>query len=156
MDSNRSLSASIVASADESLRPRSDEDAPCARAGRRSCTLGPARRTRCAARASERVTVPGRISAEYAGSRRLERDGEVACLVSEEEHRRPSNERPSLVEFLMNGPDRSGVDRERDRTHMRDVDGWRARDSSLRSRAQESLAAATAKAYPTRVRVGME
>lgn len=42
-------------------------------------------------------------------------------VVSEREYRRLTGERPSLKQLLLEGPDLTGVDLERDRTPGRDV-----------------------------------
>ncbi len=57
------------------------------------------------------------------GPQRIERRGEDAVyVVSEEDYRRLKGEKPSLVEFLMSGPDWSKLDLERSKDTMREVD----------------------------------
>lgn len=57
------------------------------------------------------------------GPQRIERRGaDAVYVVSEEDYRRLTGDRPSLVEFLMSGPDWSELDLERKPDGMRDVD----------------------------------
>lgn len=56
------------------------------------------------------------------GPQRIERRNDALYLMSEEEYRRLSGEKPSLVEFLMNGPDWSELDLKRDQSPMRELD----------------------------------
>jgi len=56
------------------------------------------------------------------GPQRIERRGNAAVLVSADEFERLSGEKPSLVEFLMNGPDLSELDLTRNKEPMRDIE----------------------------------
>lgn len=57
------------------------------------------------------------------GPQRIERRGEDAVyVVSEADYRRLKGEKPSLVEFLMSGPDWSELDLERNKDAARDLD----------------------------------
>jgi antitoxin Phd len=56
------------------------------------------------------------------GPQRIRRRGQVAVLVSAEEYERLRGDRPSLLEFIMDGPDLSELDLERDQSPARDVD----------------------------------
>ena len=53
---------------------------------------------------------------------RIERREDAVVVVDAEEFDRLKGEKPSLVEFLLQGPDWSKLDLERDRTPMRDLD----------------------------------
>jgi prevent-host-death family protein len=52
----------------------------------------------------------------------VERRGDAVVVVDAEEFDRLKGEKPSLVEFLIQGPDWSELDLERVRTPMRDLD----------------------------------
>jgi prevent-host-death family protein len=57
------------------------------------------------------------------GPQRIERRGaDAVYVVSEGDYRRLKGDKPSLVEFLMSGPDWSELDLERKQDSMRDVD----------------------------------
>jgi antitoxin Phd len=56
------------------------------------------------------------------GPQRVTRRNETVVLVAEAEYERLTGKRPGFIEFLLNGPDFSGVDLTRDRSGMRDVD----------------------------------
>lgn len=56
------------------------------------------------------------------GPQRVERRDEAAYVISEDEYRRLTGEKPSLVEFLISGPDWTGVDLDRDKETMRDLE----------------------------------
>ena len=57
------------------------------------------------------------------GPQRIERRGEDAVyVVSEEDYRRLRGDKPSLVEFLMSGPDWSELDLERNKEPTRDLE----------------------------------
>jgi antitoxin Phd len=56
------------------------------------------------------------------GPQRVTRRNEAVVLVAEAEYERLTGKRPGLKEFLLNGPDLSGLDLERDRSTMRGVD----------------------------------
>jgi len=53
---------------------------------------------------------------------RIERREDAVVVVDAEEFDRLTGEKLSLVEFLLNGPDWSELDLERDRTPTRDLD----------------------------------
>jgi prevent-host-death family protein len=56
------------------------------------------------------------------GPQRIRRRGEVVVLLSEQEYLRLTGERPSLMRFILDGPDLSGLDLERDRDTGREID----------------------------------
>jgi antitoxin Phd len=56
------------------------------------------------------------------GPQRVTRRNEAVVLVAEAEYERLTGKRPGFIDFLLNGPDFSGVDLTRDRSPMRDVD----------------------------------
>ena len=61
--------------------------------------------------------------AESEGAQVVTRHGEeVVVVVSAEEYRRMSGQKPDFKEFLMNGPDLSALDLERPREMPRDVE----------------------------------
>jgi prevent-host-death family protein len=55
------------------------------------------------------------------GPQRIQRRDEVVVVISEEEYHRLTGQRPDFIEFLLNAPSFEGVDLERDRSPMRDV-----------------------------------
>lgn len=55
------------------------------------------------------------------GPQRVQRRDEVVVVISEDEYRRLTGQRPDFIEFLLNAPSLEGVDLERDRSPMRDV-----------------------------------
>lgn len=56
------------------------------------------------------------------GPQRVERRDDAVVIISAEEFERLTGGKPSLVEFLMNGPDWSALDLERNKEPMRDLD----------------------------------
>lgn len=58
------------------------------------------------------------------GPQRVSRRGQTVVILAEDEYDRLSNkgEKPNFIEYLMSGPGFDGVDLERDRSPMRDVD----------------------------------
>lgn len=56
------------------------------------------------------------------GPQRIERREDAVYVVSEKDYERLTGERPDFIEFLLNAPDMSELDLERDRTPMREVD----------------------------------
>ena len=56
------------------------------------------------------------------GPQRVTRRNEAVVLVAEAEYERLTGKRPGFKEFLLNGPDLTGLDLERDRNPMREVD----------------------------------
>jgi prevent-host-death family protein len=56
------------------------------------------------------------------GPQRVTRRNEAVVLVAEAEYERLTGKRQGFIEFLLNGPDFSGVDLTRDRSAMREVD----------------------------------
>lgn len=56
------------------------------------------------------------------GPQRIERRADAAYVISEDDYKRLTGDKPGLVEFLMSGPDWSGVDLERGREEMRDLE----------------------------------
>jgi antitoxin Phd len=56
------------------------------------------------------------------GPQRVTRRNEAVVLVAEAEYERLTGKRPGLKEFLLNGPDLSGLDIERDHSTMRGFD----------------------------------
>lgn len=53
---------------------------------------------------------------------RITRRGEVVVVLAEAEHLRLKSEKPSLVDYIINGPDISELDLMRDRSPSRDFD----------------------------------
>ena len=56
------------------------------------------------------------------GPQRIERRNDAVYVLSEEEYQRLTGAKPSLVEFLMNGPDWSELDLERNKEPVRDLE----------------------------------
>jgi prevent-host-death family protein len=56
------------------------------------------------------------------GPQRIRRRNEVVIMLSEAEYQRLTGERVTLKDYLLNGPDLSGLDLERDPSPMRDVE----------------------------------
>jgi antitoxin Phd len=56
------------------------------------------------------------------GPQRIKRRGDVVVLLSESDYLRLTGERPSLLRFILDGPDLTGVDLSRDPDPGRDVD----------------------------------
>jgi antitoxin Phd len=56
------------------------------------------------------------------GPQRVTRRNEAVVLVAEAEYERLTGKRPGFIDFLLNGPDLSGLDLTRDRSPMREVD----------------------------------
>jgi prevent-host-death family protein len=56
------------------------------------------------------------------GPQRISRRGEVVVVLAESEFRELTGEKPSFKDFLLNGPDLTGVVFERDRSDMRKVE----------------------------------
>jgi len=56
------------------------------------------------------------------GPQRIERRNSTAILISADEFERLSGKKMDFIEFLLNAPDMSDLDLERDRTPMRDFD----------------------------------
>jgi prevent-host-death family protein len=56
------------------------------------------------------------------GPQRIERREEAVYLLSETEYERLTGQKPSLVEFLMTGPDWSQLDLERNKEPVRDLE----------------------------------
>ena len=56
------------------------------------------------------------------GPQRVQRRDEAVVVISEKEYQRLTGQRPDFIEFLLNAPSFEGVDLERDRSPMRDVD----------------------------------
>lgn len=55
------------------------------------------------------------------GPQRVRRRNDTVVVLSEAEYERLTGEKPTLVEFLANGPDWSAIDLERNREPMRDL-----------------------------------
>ncbi len=55
------------------------------------------------------------------GPQRVRRRNEAVILVAEEEYDRLTGKRPGLKEYLLSGPDLSGLQLDRDRSPMRDI-----------------------------------
>jgi antitoxin Phd len=56
------------------------------------------------------------------GPQRVTRRDDVVIVLSEADYVRLRGERPSLVEYIMNGPDLSELDLTRDRSLMREIE----------------------------------
>lgn len=56
-----------------------------------------------------------------AGPQKVRRRNQAVVIIAEEEYLRLVGERPSFKAFLLNGPDLSGLDLERDRAPGREV-----------------------------------
>ena len=56
------------------------------------------------------------------GPQFIRRRDQVVVVLSEQEYRRLSGERPSFKEYLMNGPGLDDLDLTRDPTPMRDIE----------------------------------
>jgi len=58
------------------------------------------------------------------GPQRVHRRGQTVVILAEDEYNRLSGkkDKPDFIEFLMSGPGFDGVDLERDRSPMREVD----------------------------------
>lgn len=56
------------------------------------------------------------------GPQRVRRRGQTVVILAEEEYDRLTGEKPGLLDFLISGPGLDGVDLERDRSPMRDVE----------------------------------
>ncbi len=56
------------------------------------------------------------------GPQRVERRNDVVIVLSEADYLRLQGKRPSLVEYIMNGPDLSELDLTRDRSLMREIE----------------------------------
>ena len=56
------------------------------------------------------------------GPQRIERRDDAVVLVSAAEFERLTGGKPSFIEFLLDAPDMSDLDLERDRTPMQDLD----------------------------------
>jgi antitoxin Phd len=56
------------------------------------------------------------------GPQRVRRRNETVVVISEKDYKRLSGERPDFIEFLLNIPRLEGVNLERDRSPMRDID----------------------------------
>jgi prevent-host-death family protein len=56
------------------------------------------------------------------GPQRVERRSDAVYVVAESEYRRLTGEKPTLVEFLIDGPDWSKLDLERRKDRMRDLE----------------------------------
>lgn len=56
------------------------------------------------------------------GPQRVTRRGDVVIVISEADYRRLQGTRPSLVEYILNGPDLSELDLTRDRSLMREIE----------------------------------
>jgi antitoxin Phd len=56
------------------------------------------------------------------GPQRVTRRNEAVVLMAEAEYERLTGKRPGFIDFLLNGPDLSGLDLTRDRSPMREVD----------------------------------
>jgi antitoxin Phd len=55
------------------------------------------------------------------GPQRISRRGDIVVVVSAAEYDRLTGEHPSIVDYLLNGPDMSDLDLSRDQSPMRDV-----------------------------------
>lgn len=56
------------------------------------------------------------------GPQRVSRRKDVVVVLSEADYLRLRGEEPDFIEYLLNGPDLSGLDLRRDRSPMREVD----------------------------------
>lgn len=56
------------------------------------------------------------------GPQRIERREDAVILISEAEFARLAGKKPGFIQFLLNAPDLSELDLDRDRTPMRDLD----------------------------------
>lgn len=56
------------------------------------------------------------------GPQRVHRRGQTVVILAEDEYDRLTGEKPDFIEFLLSAPSFEGVDLERDRSPMRDVD----------------------------------
>ena len=55
------------------------------------------------------------------GPQRISRRGQVVVVLAETEYQRLTGERETLTDYLLNGPDLSDLDLERDPSPMREV-----------------------------------
>lgn len=55
------------------------------------------------------------------GPQRIERRGEAVVVIAEADYRHLKEDRPSFIDYLVNGPSLEGIDLERDRSPMREV-----------------------------------
>lgn len=53
---------------------------------------------------------------------RITRRGEAVIVISEEQYQSMSGKKPSLVDYLIDAPSLEGLDLERDKSLMRDVE----------------------------------
>lgn len=60
--------------------------------------------------------------AGHEGPQRIQRRKETFLVIPEAEYEKLTGKRPSFKEWLLNGPSLDGVDIERDRSPMREVD----------------------------------
>lgn len=56
------------------------------------------------------------------GPQRVERRDDAVYVLSEEEYLRLSGDKPDFIQFLLNAPDMSDLDLDRDRKPIRDLD----------------------------------
>lgn len=56
------------------------------------------------------------------GPQRVRRRGQTVVILSEEEYDRLAGKKPNFIEFLLDAPSFDGIDLERDRSPMRDVE----------------------------------
>ena len=56
------------------------------------------------------------------GPQRIQRREDAVYVLSEREYERLSGRQPDFIEFLLDAPDMSGLDLERDRTPLRELD----------------------------------
>ena len=56
------------------------------------------------------------------GPQRVHRRNQAVIILSEADYQRLTGEKPSLKQYILTGPDLSGVDLERDSSPMRSVD----------------------------------
>ncbi len=56
------------------------------------------------------------------GPQRIQRREDAVYVLSEREYERLSGRKPDFIEFLLDAPDMSGLDLERDRTPLRELD----------------------------------
>ncbi len=56
------------------------------------------------------------------GPQRVHRRGQTVVILAEDEYDRLTGAKPDFIEFLLSAPSFEGVDLERDRSPMRDVD----------------------------------
>ncbi len=56
------------------------------------------------------------------GPQEVERRGDRVIIISKAEYEELSGKKPSLIEYIMDGPSFNGIELERDRSEMREVD----------------------------------